>query len=210
MKTIKKYTKTSLLTTLIIAFSLLIITPQSVFAKVLKGGIEFTNPLKYDSVEALLSAVLKAVQMMIGVLAIVFIVIGGIIYITSAGDEKRTSMAKTAIWAAIIGVSLAFAAPSFLREIYDVLDVKTVPKDAKAAKTLSEIVLNFLKLLMSFIGGLSVLMIVVGGVIYITAVGDDKRSEMGRNTVKFAIIGIVVALLSLVVIKVLAKVIVGS
>ena len=61
---------------------------------------------------------------------------------------------------------------------------------------------------MSFIGGLSVLMIIVGGVIYITSAGDEKRSEMGKNTVKFAMIGIVVAMLSLVIIKVLAQVIV--
>ncbi len=61
---------------------------------------------------------------------------------------------------------------------------------------------------MSFIGGLSVLMIIVGGVIYITSAGDEKRSEMGKNIVKFAMIGIVVAMLSLVIVKVLAQVIV--
>jgi len=172
--------------------------------------ITFTNPLAFPTVEALLTNVLTTIQMMIGVLAIVFMVVGGIIYITSAGDERRTSMAKTAIWAAIIGVSLAFAAPSFLKEIYDVMNVSpaVVPKAAMAAKTLSEIILNVLKSLMSFIGGLSVLMIVVGGVIYITSAGDERHSEMGKNTVKYAVVGIVIAIVSLVVIKALAKIIV--
>lgn len=214
---LKKYTKTSLLASLVIVFCLLFTAPQSVFAGApspapTSSSVEFKNPLAFNTVEGLLTNILSTVQMMIGVLAIVFIVIGGIIYITSAGDERRTSMAKTAIWAAIIGGSLAFAAPSFLKEIYSVLRVEDskVPAKAQAALTLSEIVLNFLKLLMSFIGGLSVLMIVVGGVIYITSAGDERRSEMGKNTVKFAMMGIVIAMLSLVIIKVLAQVIVKS
>ncbi len=206
----KSLFKTSLPVIIVLTIAFSFIMPQDVFGRVPSTSIKFENPLAFDTVEALLSNILKTIQMMIGVLAIVFIVIGGIIYITSSGDEKRMSMAKGAIWAAIIGVSLAFAAPSFLKEIYDVMNVNPaiVPAEAVAAKTLSEIVLNVLKSLMSFIGGLSVLMIVVGGVIYITSTGDEKRAEMGKNTIKYAVVGIVIALISLVIIKSLAKIIV--
>src|SRR4051812_18641185 len=77
----------------------------------------YENPLIFTDIPSLFTAVLLSIQGIIVVLAIVFIIIGALIYITSAGNEQRVTWAKRAILAAVIGLALAIAAPLFLREI---------------------------------------------------------------------------------------------
>jgi hypothetical protein len=75
------------------------------------NNIVFENPLQHDTVDTLLAALLGRLQGIIVVISMVFIVIGGLIYITSAGNESRMTMAKGAISAAVIGLAVGVAAP---------------------------------------------------------------------------------------------------
>ncbi len=163
---------------------------------------KFENPIAFNTVEGLLGNVLKTVQGIVAVLAVLMIVIGGIIYITSAGDQGRVDLAKKAITAAVIGLALAIAAPTFLQEIYGVLGSTgaSTPSIAQGNKSLSNIILDTLNILLSILGVLAILMLVVGGIMYMTSGGDDTRTDTAKNTIKYAIIGLIVALVSLVVV----------
>ncbi|MFO0704674.1 MAG: pilin [Candidatus Andersenbacteria bacterium] len=55
-------------------------------------------------------------------------------------------------------------------------------------------------------GAVAVLYLIVGGFLYITAGGDEGRIEKAKNTIKNAIIGIVVILLALVIVLTLNEV----
>lgn len=163
------------------------------------GDTKFDNPIGATTVEGALGKVLTAVQSIVAILAVLMIVVGGIIYITSAGDSGRVTLAKTAVTAAIIGLAIAVAAPALLKEIYTVLG-GTAPNTAPAAnRTLSQIIAETLKVLLSIIGTLSVIMLVVGGIMYITSAGSD-RADMAKKTIQYAIIGLIVAILSLVIV----------
>lgn len=164
----------------------------------------FQNPIAYDNVDDVLSNVLDTIRGIVGILAVVMIVVGGILYITSAGDSGRVALAKTAITAAIIGLAVAVAAPTFLFEIYNVLG-GTTPAAAQGAKSLSAIALDVLKVLLGIVGTLSVLMLVVGGILYITAGGSD-RADTAKKTIQYAIIGLIVAILSLVIVTQVARI----
>jgi archaellum component FlaF (FlaF/FlaG flagellin family) len=49
---------------------------------------------------------------------------------------------------------------------------------------------------LSFIAGAAaVIALVVGGIMYVTSAGDEKRVEAAKNTILYAVIGVVVALL---------------
>jgi hypothetical protein len=48
-------------------------------------------------------------------------------------------------------------------------------------------------ILFFIIGALAVIMLIVGGIMYVTSAGDSKRVESAKNTILYAIIGIVVA-----------------
>ncbi len=164
--------------------------------------IVFNNPLQYDTVEQVLGSILSTLRAIIVVLSLVFIVIGAIMYITSSGDEGRMKTAKGAITASMIGLAIGIAAPSFLKEIGNILGWNSVNSDeVQAAKTLTQIASDVLKFLLSIVGILGIVMLVVGGMMYLTAAGDEDRIDTGKKIVKYAIIGILVSLASLVLVS---------
>lgn len=55
---------------------------------------------------------------------------------------------------------------------------------------------NIIKILLSFVGLLSVIFIVVGGIFYILSAGDPGRIQKAKSIVTNAIIGLIVALVS--------------
>lgn len=172
-------------------------------------SIKFDNPLAYDTVEGVLDSILDTIRAIIVTLALVFLVVGAVLYITSAGNDSTMKMAKGAITAAMIGLAIGLAAPSFLREISSVLGWTSVNNsEVEQALTLSEIALNVLYFLLSVVGILAIIMLVVGGIIYMTGAttGDEKsKVQTGKNIIKYSIIGIFVALASLVIVSQIAE-----
>lgn len=170
------------------------------------GGttINFTNPLAFDTVEDVLDSVLSTLQGIIVTLSLVFIVIGAVLYITSAGDEGRIKTAKAAITASMIGLALGIAAPSFLKEISGVLGWTSLPSAASGALTLSEIAMNVLDFLLAIVGVLAIIMLVIGGMMYLTAAGSEDQIDTGKKIIKFSIIGIAVSLAALVIVSQIA------
>lgn len=52
---------------------------------------------------------------------------------------------------------------------------------------------SIVNILFFIIGALAVIMLIVGGIMYVVSAGDSKRVESAKNTILYAIIGIVVA-----------------
>ena len=50
--------------------------------------------------------------------------------------------------------------------------------------------------LLFIIGGLSVLMIIIGGILYVTSQGDSGKVSKAKNTILYAIVGLVVSVLA--------------
>lgn len=162
----------------------------------------YVNPLQFGDTGDLgqvLGSVLSAMQGIIVVLGIIFIIIGALIYITSGGNESRMTLGKTAITAALIGLALGIATPSFLKEIAGVLGWGAIDAAIVAAPTLSSLALKVLNFLLSIIGVLAIIMLVIGGLIYLTAAGDENKAETGKKIVTYAVVGVSVALAALVI-----------
>lgn len=165
----------------------------------------YINPLKFDTLEEVMGSALDTMQGIIVILSIIFIIIGALLYITSSGDEGQISKAKSAITAAMIGLALGIAAPSFLKEIAQVLGWTTVDSAIAQADTLTSISVKVLDFLLSIIGILGIIMLVIGGMTYLTAAGDEGKAEVGKRITTYAIIGIAVALAALVIVTQIAK-----
>ena len=172
------------------------------------GSIIFTNPLKYNTVNEFVTNILVTLRTIIVVLSIIFIVLGGIFYITSAGNEKRMTVAKGAITASMIGLAVGIAAPSFLKEIYTIMGGNNSGVDVTALSgslTLTQIALNFLNFLLAIVGVLTLIMLIVGGIMYLTSAGDDDRISTAKKIVTYSIIGIFISLASLVIVRQIAN-----
>ena len=167
------------------------------------GNICFDNPLSYNTVDELLPALLNRLQGVIVVIALIFIVVGALIYITSAGNENRMTMAKNAIVASVIGLTVGIAAPSFLREIYTALG-SDLPAEVTQSLSIAQIALNVLNFLLGIVGVVSIIMLVVAGMTYLTAAGNEGQIETAKKMTKWAIIGIIVALSAIIIVKQIA------
>lgn len=176
--------------------------------KTVGGGpqsISFANPLAYDTVDDVLGGLLNALQGIIVTLSIIFIVIGAVLYIISAGDSKKIETAKAAITAAMIGLALGIAAPAFLKEISTILNWTAPSYPTYGTQlSLSEILINVLNFLLGVVGILSIIILVIGALMYLTAAGDENRIEDGKKAVTYSVIGITLALAAMVIVRQIA------
>ncbi len=190
----QKYIKYLILPSITMIFLIVLFTGNVFDAR----AIEFADPIRFTSVDSLLQNILKTIQGIVAALAVLMIVVAGILYMTSAGDQGRVETAKKAVTAAIIGLALSLAAPSFLFEVYRALgDTGNAPA---GGKPLSEIIVSIIKTVSGFVGGIAVLMLVFGGIMYITSAGDSSKADTAKNIIQYAIIGLIVALMSLIIV----------
>lgn len=68
------------------------------------------NPTRFNSIAGILGTVFTWLIAIIGIIAVIFIIIGGIRYILARGDPKATDAARGTITAAIIGLVIALLA----------------------------------------------------------------------------------------------------
>lgn len=168
-------------------------------------SVGVTNPLSFDTVNDLLGRVLGFLQTFIVILALIFIVIGAFLYISSGGDSGRVETAKKCVTAALIGLAIGIAAPAFLRQISDILGWTggSLP-DVGTDLTLIQIATNILNFLLSVVGVVALIMLVVGAFMYLTSAGDEDRIDTGKKIVKYSTIGIAIALAALVLVRQIA------
>ncbi len=168
-------------------------------------SITVSNPLKYSTVEGFLTGVMTAFKTIVVTLAILMIVIGGIMYILSLGNADNMKKAKNVILAALVGLAIVLAAPAFLKEIYSLLGAGTEPSELSGALTLTEIARNVLNFLLSIIGTLALITMVISGIMYLTSAGNEARMKTARSIFTAALIGIAVAMGSLVLVSAVAR-----
>jgi len=75
----------------------------------------------------------------------------------------------------------------------------------KESGTVVSVITKFISTLAAFIGGLSVLMIVVGGIMYITSGGESGKTETAKNMILYSVVGLIVALLAWVIVNAVIK-----
>lgn len=69
-----------------------------------------------------------------------------------------------------------------------------------SAAPIFNIIVTLMNWLLAILGAISVIAFVISGIQYLTAAGDDKQIETAKNNMKYAIIGVVVALSGLVIV----------
>ncbi len=69
------------------------------------------------------------------------------------------------------------------------------------ADSLPELINNVIKGLLGVVGAISLLMIVIGGILWMTSGGNSDRIKRGKDTLVWAVIGLVVVFLSYAIIN---------
>ena len=174
------------------------------------SDVTIPNPLKYSTVDGFVSSVMLAIRGVVVVLAILAIVIGGVMYVISGGNSTLMTSAKGAITGAMIGLAIVIAAPSFLKEVYSLVGGKDNPAELQEAISLTQIATNTLQFLLSIVGIIAIIMLIIGGLAYLTSGGDSKRADVGKEIVKNALIGIAIVMAALIIVRAIAGLLTGS
>lgn len=157
------------------------------------GSSNFGNPITPTTIEGVLGNIMTYLQGIAGTIAVIFIIIGGIMYMLSGGSKDATERAKKTLIFAIVGLAIVLAAPLFYQEI------KAVLSGNSPGTAFQQLLLNFLKLLLAIVGFLAIISMVVGAIWMFTAVGDDERYELGKKTATYSIVGLIIALSALII-----------
>lgn len=104
---------------LIVFFILFVLTADLVFAEASAVKIEPFGPKTW---EELFKKITDVVSLVIGSVAGIMIVVAGILFLTSAGDPKRLTLAKQCLTYAIIGLVIALAAQAIVATIKTITD----------------------------------------------------------------------------------------
>jgi cytochrome bd-type quinol oxidase subunit 2 len=104
--------------------------------------------------------------------------------------KKIFSKVSTALALATVGAANVFA-QGLTADAPESIKTQT-GNNADFKSLLLTIINSFL----TFLGVLAVLMIIFGGILYITAGGDPQKADKGKKIIMYAVIGIVIILLS--------------
>ncbi len=63
-------------------------------------------------------------------------------------------------------------------------------------RPLTEIIADIIDWLLKITSGVAILFIIIGGIIYATAAGDDKRMETAKSIITYAVLGLLFILIS--------------
>lgn len=158
---------------------------------------------------AFIKGVLEKLQGLVGYLALVFVVLGGVLYAASAGQESLAKAAKACWTAALVGFVIVGAAPVFLKEITDIVGPVDYNNYAQA-RSLKEMALKAVTLLLSIAGSIGIIGLVIGAIMYATSYGDKNRADAGKKAITYSLVGIVVAGAAVAMLLQLKEFITGS
>ena len=171
-------------------FCLLFLAGAILFSLVFAGSadaITIINPLKYDTVQELISAIIKLLmELAIWIFPIV-IIIAGFGFITAGGDENKIKTSKQIITWAVIGLIIVLSAWAIVALFEHIMG--TGPEDQRVKTTLENI-RDWLFYLLTIIAGIA---FIIAGYNFATAAGDAEKIRKAQSFVLYGIIGVVVA-----------------
>ena len=107
--------------------------------------------------------------------------------------------------ALVLGVVAVPTAPVRAINVFKSKACTSATEDSKVCKgsseTIEPLVSTIVNVLLFAIGIASVIMIIVGGLRYVTSNGDSARITAAKNTILYSVIGLVVALLAFVIVN---------
>ena len=125
-----------LLPSLIIGLVIVVLASGSVSALTLQEGAEAARcdgcPADLFGNTGVFKQITNTILYIVGIVAVIMLIIGGIRYVTSGGDSKKVTDAKNTVLYAIIGLIVAFLAFAIVNFV-----ISALPSSSKDDNTTS-------------------------------------------------------------------------
>jgi glucose uptake protein GlcU len=143
-----------------------------------------------------------ATQVIFGV-AVIMLIVGGILYMAARGEEERIENAKQVVKGAIVSMMLML----FSGVLFAVLQKPTADVDGAATLNDATFVLsNISTILLTMVGGISVIALITSGIQYMLSAGDLEKLETAKSGLKYSVIGLALSLTAYAVVQVVLQV----
>ncbi|MEA3273222.1 MAG: hypothetical protein U9Q72_01350 [Patescibacteria group bacterium] len=160
----------------------------------------------------LIATILDTVYKIVVGLSLIFIIIGGVMYMLASGNDEKMARAKKIVIYAVMGLAIAVGAAIFLKEIATALGINdglfTVDggniENLKDVEDMFDVMTRVISLLLTSLGMLGIIGLVIGGIWYLNAGGNEDKAEIGKKTLTYSILGLVIAIGSLIIVKQIA------
>jgi len=85
------------------------------------GGVEIKNPLKYDTIEDLIKAIIRFLQALALIVTAIVIVAAGYFFVFSQGDPAKVTQARNMVIYALVGLAIILVAQGIIALIERVI-----------------------------------------------------------------------------------------
>jgi hypothetical protein len=79
------------------------------------------NPLKYDTIGKLISAILTVVVEIGAIVGVLFIIWSGFLFVAAQGNQDKLKRAKSTFWTTIIGLAILLGASVITKIIFNTI-----------------------------------------------------------------------------------------
>jgi cytochrome bd-type quinol oxidase subunit 2 len=141
--------------------------------------------------------VITFIKYMIGAVAVVMLLINGVRLVGGGGEEENTKKARNGVIYALVGLVLLTVGSTFITDVFYNIDknvysgLEGVDPQLDIPEGVAQIV-GITNLIVSFIGPILVLLLVIGGVMYVTAAGEEENMNRAKRLILAALIGVIV------------------
>ncbi len=120
--------------------------------------------------------------------------------------QGKQALKQAVIVMTIMVISLTTFLPAFAQStgggLINAGDNPSRISDATGGQSsFRELAKTFLNFFLGFLGFLAVIMIIYGGILYVTAGGEQDKVDKGKKIIMYAIVGIVIILLSFAIVS---------
>jgi len=171
--------------------------------------ISIDNPLEYDNVNSLATQIRRYLIWIVGGIAIVFIAVAGILYIVGGAtmNEGMVNTAKKGLIGAVAGLVIILGANMILNEIYYIVLDKQLDFNNLSA---SQILVRLINFLLAIVGTLFLISMIIGGIWYFAAGADPSKEQLGKKTIQYSLMGIIVAVAAMVILRQIDRIVTGG
>lgn len=155
------------------------------------------NIIDGKQAESVLQTISTYLEMGLGIIAILIILYGAILMITSNGDEERSGSGKNILLYGFIGIAMVMLAKVLVTTVF--YPASAIAGDSigdKEAKNFIIEGIGLLKFALEFLVIGILVAFVISGFLYLTAGEDDEQAERAKRTLIWTIIGGIVVLTS--------------
>ena len=152
-----------------------------------------------EYIQKIIFNVITDISLVIGIIAVGFLIVAGYKYVMSAGDPNKIASANKSISSALAGLVIglsSFAIVNFVSNVF--IGDANISEGAfnLPDRNFSDILADSLNMAYAVVGVIAVIYVIICGIQMVTSNGDPAKVAKARKGIIYSAIGIVITLLA--------------